>query len=57
MFSGGILESACLSVRPAIHLFVYVSVCVQNISNFVSQTPPTVLLLLYRRFVDTLIVY
>ena len=36
---GGILESACLSVR--------VSVCVQNTSSFVSRTLPAVFLQLH----------
>ena len=35
-------------------MYVGVSVWVQNTSNFVSRTPPTILLLLYWRFLDTL---
>ena len=45
----GVLESASLSICLSACLL---SVCVQNFGNFVSQTPHTVLLLLYRDFVD-----
>ena len=39
--------SAYESVRVFLYLCVHASVCAQNISNFGSQTSPTVLLLLY----------
>ena len=41
---GGILESASLSVHVYVDVSVCLFFCVQNTSNFVSQTPPTVLL-------------
>ena len=40
-----------------ISLSVHVSVSVQNAIDFVLWTPPRVLLLLYWKFVDTLIIY
>ena len=57
--TGGILDSACLSVSLCVHVSMYmtVSICVQNTSNFVSQTPIAVLLQLYYNFAHTLIIY
>ena len=48
---GGILVSANLSVHLSESVYKIL------ISNFASQTPPSVLLLLNRKFVDTFIEY
>ena len=46
------LESACPSMCLSL-----CPVCVQNTNNVVSQTPSTVLLLLYGKFVDTWLIH
>ena len=53
----GILKSASLSVYlsiglPTHHQSICPSICVQNIGNCLLQSPPTLMLLMYRNFVD-----
>ena len=51
------LQTECFQGHAGISLSVRMSVYVQSISNFVLQTPPSILMLLYRKFVNTLILY